>query len=98
VFFLSIYPLCVSKTSFDVQMGILMLASEFKYKMIRFLILCCRYFTKKFAGSNKSQAIEAWRVEEIKCNAVLLPIFVGNTARVSEGTLVVFPLLMVSHT
>jgi hypothetical protein len=48
--------------------------------------------------SNKSQAIEAWRVEEIKCNAVSLPTFVGNTARVSEGTLAVFSLFMESHT
>ena len=51
-----------------------------------------------FAVSNKSQAIEAWRVGEIKCKAVLLPTFVGNTARVSEGTWAVFPLLMESHT
>ena len=51
-----------------------------------------------FAVSNKSQAIEAWGVGEIKCKAVLLPTFVGNTARVSEGTWAVFPLLMESHT
>ena len=51
-----------------------------------------------FAVSNKSQAIEAWGVGEIKCKAVLLPTFVGNTARVSEGTWAVFPLLMESDT
>lgn len=44
-----------------------------------------------------SELVEAWAVTEIKCKAVMLPIFSGNACAV-DGTFAVFPLLMEAHT